>query len=439
MRVYFTNLGCKLNQAELEALARRMRADGHQIATSLEAADLHVVNSCTVTHIAARTSRKVARQGSRSASTPRTVLTGCYATESTTEAAALAGVDLVVPNNEKNRLLEHLYERFPEWRPTRSSERVLVPWVPIEFGNSRALVKIEDGCNMRCTFCVIPLTRGRQTSRDADGLVDEVRSLVRGGYRELVITGVQISSYRSGDLRLVDLVHRMLHETEIERLRLTSIAPWDFDPELLDLLGSGRVCRHVHLSLQSGCDRTLEAMRRPYTTAAFATLVDSLHRAVPDLAITTDVIVGFPGESERDFQASLDFVESMRFAKVHAFPYSPRAGTEAAGMSDRVHDATRRTRMARMLDIADRAQESFQERQLGKSVPVLWERKTNAGWAGTSDNYLKVTTTTAEPIGRTITPVHLTTLEDGTLRGRTVAPALERTGRSRPRQAAAAH
>jgi threonylcarbamoyladenosine tRNA methylthiotransferase MtaB len=420
MRVFFTNLGCKLNQAEMEDLARRMRADGHHIAPSLDEADLHIVNSCTVTHVAARTSRKTARQGQRMSAPPRTVVTGCYASGSAEEAAALVGVDMVVPNSEKDGLLERLYERFPQWRPASKTIRVPVPYVPIEFGNSRGLVKIEDGCDMRCTFCVIPLTRGAQRSRQPDRLIAEVAALVRGGYRELVITGVQISSYRWGRTRLVELVRRLLEETEIERLRLTSIAPWDFQPELLELLDSGRVCRHFHLSLQSGCDRTLKAMRRPYTADQFRGLVSGLHRAVPNLALTTDVIVGFPGESDRDFDDSLEFVESMRFAKVHAFPYSSRPGTAAAERRDPVDEVTRRRRMDRMLAVAEKARTRFQHHQLATTVPVLWERQDGDVWSGTSDNYLRVTTRSTAELGMRITPTRLLSVEDEALRGEPV-------------------
>ena len=417
MRVFLTNLGCKLNQAELEALARAMRADGHEIAPSLDDADLHVVNSCTVTHVAARTSRKTARQGLRAAAAPRTVLTGCYASGSPEEAARLAGVDLVVPNAEKDRLLDRLYEQFPEWRPARPAPRLPVPYVPLEFGNSRGLVKIEDGCNMRCAFCVIPLTRGSQQSRPADEVVAEVDTLVRSGLHELVITGVQISSYRWEDVRLVDLTARLLDETDVERLRLTSIAPWDFDLGLVDLLDTGRVCRHFHLSLQSGCDRTLEAMQRPYSTTAFADLMSTLRQRIPNLAITTDVIVGFPGENARDFEASCRFVEQMRFARVHAFPYSARPGTVAATMAQPVDVPTQRQRMSRMLEVAAVARTDFEALQLGTTVPVLWEQRRGNRWHGTSDNYLKVSTPTTNDLHLAITPTRLTARDESTLRG----------------------
>ena len=435
MRLHLTNLGCKLNQAEMEDLARRASADGHEIVASLEAADVHVVNSCTVTQAAARTSRKTARRAHRlrdgSDAGPRTVLTGCYVDGCPDEAARLAGVDLIVPNRDKDLLLESIYRRFPEWRP-RPAERIPVPYVPLAFGNSRALLKIEDGCNMGCTFCIIPATRGRQRSLPADGVVDEARRLGRAGFREVVGTGVQISAYRDGATRLAGLVRRLLDETEVERFRLTSIAPWDFDPRLLDLVETGRVCRHFHLSLQSGCDATLRRMRRPYDGRTYRELVDRIRRRLPGVAITTDVIVGFPGESEEEFRRSLDFVAATRFAKIHAFPYSPRPGTVAADLPDQVPPAVRRERMDRLLAAAAGAERDFVAAQVGRTLPVLWERKRGRTWQGTSDNYVKVSSASgargrkSPELGellRSLTPTLIEGLTDDSARGRPLVPA----------------
>jgi threonylcarbamoyladenosine tRNA methylthiotransferase MtaB len=260
MRVAFTNLGCKLNQAEVEVLARRFIAAGHQVVASAAGAHVHVVNTCSVTHRAARDSRKAARRAGRLGTGPRIVLTGCYVESDPAEAARLAGVDLVVPNVDKGRLVERVHAAFPELRPPRG--RSEIPSAPFDQGNARALVKIEDGCDMRCSFCIIPSTRGPQRSRPAAEVVREVSGLAAAEFPEVVLTGVQISAYRDGGRRLYDLVARILDATPVRRLRLTSIAPWQFDRRLLDLGASGRLCRHVHLSLHSGCDRTLRRMRR---------------------------------------------------------------------------------------------------------------------------------------------------------------------------------
>lgn len=392
VRVHFTNLGCKLNQAELEALARGFVADGHTISSSLADADLHVVNSCTVTHRAARDSRKIARRGRRANPRLKTVLTGCYVAAEPDTAAALAGVDLVVSNDRKDHLLEAVYEAFPDARPTAARNPVPVPYVPLAFGNARALIKIEDGCDMRCAFCIIPSTRGRQRSRSASEVVGNVTALSAGGFAEIVITGVQISSYRDGRTGLFELVHRLLAETDVPRLRLTSIAPWQFDRRLLDLFAGGRLCRHFHLSLQSGCDATLRRMRRPYDGAAFARLVEEIRAAVPGVALTTDVIVGFPGETEEEFADSLAFCQRLGFARLHAFPFSPRPGTAAATMPGQVPHPVQRQRMTALLEVAHRGRRRFERRQIGTRTEALWERRRDDRWLGTTDNYLCVAT-----------------------------------------------
>ncbi len=390
MRVFLSNLGCKLNQAELEGLARSFVAAGHDLAASLDEADLHVVNSCTVTHAAARDSRKLARRGARVHRRIRTVFTGCHAAVAPGESEALAGVDLVVPNAEKEQLVERVHAAFPEVVPDTGEGPVPVPYVPLAFGNSRALVKIEDGCNMRCAFCVIPLTRGPQRSRPARQVVREVAGLAAGGFAEIVVTGVQISSYRDGPTGLFGLVSRLLDETPVQRLRLTSIAPWEFDRRLFGLFGTGRLCRHFHLSLQSGCDATLRRMRRPYRAADFAELVDTIRAAVPGVALTTDVIVGFPGETEREFADSLAFCRRIGFARLHAFPFSPRPGTAAADMPDQVPPTVVRQRMSALLDVARDCRLDFERRQVGSRAEVLWEQRSNGSWLGTTDNYLRV-------------------------------------------------
>ena len=394
MRVYFSNLGCKLNQAEVDRLARGFVAAGHVLAPRLEQADLHVVNTCTVTHLAARDSRKIARRGHRQNAAMRTVLTGCYATDSPEEAASLAGVDLVVPNRDKEALLEKVHTAFPELVPGESC-RVPVPYVPLDFGHARALVKVEDGCNMRCSFCIIPSTRGRQRSRPVEEVVAEVEALAAGGYAEVVVTGVQISEYDDHGRRLYDLVSALLERTSIPRLRLTSIAPWKFDHRLLELWRDPRLARHVHMSLQSGCTATLRRMRRPYTAEQCAELAGELRAAIPGLALTTDVIVGFPGETEDEFRQSLEFVGEMAFARPHVFTYSPREGTHAATLPGEVPHVAKKARVAEMLAVAARSERAFWQSQVGQKATVVWEelRRNHTGderLTGLTDHYIRV-------------------------------------------------
>jgi threonylcarbamoyladenosine tRNA methylthiotransferase MtaB len=430
MRVHFTNLGCKLNQAEIERLGRDLEAAGHRVVASLAEADVHVVNSCTVTHVAARSSRKAAGVARRSGLPVRTVLTGCYATGSPEEAARLAGVDLVVPNAEKDCLVERLLTAFPEM------DLGLIPCSSPPAGPTRALVKVEDGCNMRCSFCIIPFTRGAQRSRPAQAVVTEVRDLVGRGHREIVLTGVQISAWRSGGARLVDLVRQILDETDVPRLRLTSIAPWDLDERLLDLWSgpSGhRLCRHLHLSLQSGATATLRRMRRPYTAEGYLALLARARAAVPGVAITTDIIVGFPGETAEEFGESLATVEAAGFAKIHVFPYSSRPGTVAESMPDHVPPAEKKGRMARMLAAADCAEREFQRAHLGTRQIVLWERPKDGMGQGLTDNYLRVVGEEGAGLWNRFSEVELTAVAAEGVVGRIVGSRAHVTPATRSR------
>ncbi len=393
MKVYLSTLGCKLNESELQAWTREFASDGFEIVASAAEADVCVLNTCTVTHVAARKSRQMARQLARTNPNARLVLTGCYASIAPEEAQRLPNVALVVPNAEKDRLVHKANSILPiadctisaisDQPETPKSQtpnpKLQIPILQSLSSNSRtrAFVKIQDGCNMSCTYCIIPLARGKERSRPLNEIVSEVKSLVDTGYKEIILTGVQISEYRiratSCQLVLRDLVAAILGETDVPRLRLTSIAPWDLDEQLLDLFGDPRLCRHLHLSLQSGSDTVLRRMRRPYTTGQFARSVEMAREKIPDVGITTDVIVGFPGESDVEFEQSLEFVERMQFSRVHVFPYSARAGTVAASLPLHVSDAVKELRMKRMQAIAAASAKMFAERFVGREMQVLWE------------------------------------------------------------------
>lgn len=400
MRVYFSNLGCKLNQAEVDRMARSFVAAGHQLAAELEQADLHVINSCTVTHLAGRDSRKTARRGLRAG--VRTVLTGCHATAAP-EAAAGLGVDLVLPNAQKDELLERVHAAFPELQPAPGTS--FSPYLPVEVGHQRALVKIEDGCNMGCAFCIIPSTRGRQQSRMPAEVLAEVEALSAAGFPEIVLTGVQISEYLGGGgsdgggMRLFDLVLYLLAKSGVHRLRLTSIAPWRFDPRLLELYAHPRICRHIHLSLQSGSTATLRRMRRPYSPEQFAALVARLREAVPGIAITTDIIVGFPGESMAEHEESLAFALSQQFAKTHVFTYSPRPGTLAAELPGEVAPAEAKRRVHQQLAVAAKSERAFAAQSVGQRLAVIWDEQRGPFSTGLADTSLRVFSRDKVPAG----------------------------------------
>jgi len=445
MKIYLDTLGCKLNESELEAWARRLGADGYEIVEDARDAEVCIVNTCAITHVAARKSRQLARQLARTNPQARIVLTGCYADTSPGEARALPNVALIVPNAHKDDLVQQISDfRFqisdcgvPVAEPVVSPTFHFQPPTsnlqsPISTLRTRAFVEIQDGCNMSCTYCIIPLARGKERSRAPVQVIAEIQSLVQAGYQEIVLTGVQISTYRNTPtpFSLRDLVIAILNETNVPRLRLTSIAPWEVDPALLEVWRDPRVCRHLHLSLQSGSDAILRAMRRPYTTAQFARAVDLVRAHIPDVGITTDVIVGFPGEGAAEFDASLRFVEQMQFSRVHVFPYSMRDGTPAATMPHQVAETVKQTRVAQVQAVGTASLHTFAARFVGRAMPVLWEtREKNAGqgmtaeknssvlWSGYTDNYIRVLASSDQDLTNRIVPAQIISVADEATRG----------------------
>lgn len=458
MKVYLSTLGCKLNESELEAWARKFGDGGYQIVDDAKDADLVVLNTCTVTHVAARKSRQMARQLARVNPKAKLVLTGCYVSVSPDEAQALPNVSLVVPNVDKDRLVDKISnfkfqisdsaEPSRDLQSTRDQESDLARFLdadvetqvagnaprstlqsPISKLRTRAFVKIQDGCNMSCAYCIIPIARGQETSRSLAEVVADVRSLVNAGYKEIILTGVQISAYRESrtnfKFALRDLVAAILAETDVPRLRLTSIAPWDLDESLLELFSDPRLCRHLHLSLQAGSDTVLRRMRRPYTTAQFARAVELARAKIPEVGITTDVIVGFPGESAPEFEQSLEFVDRMQFSRVHVFPYSARAGTVAAKLPLQVDEPTKSARLKQMQAVADSSQRAFANRFVGREMMVLWESRPQTDdqitsilghpssvWMGYTDNYIRVLAPSDDDWHNQITPVRLISVTD---------------------------
>jgi threonylcarbamoyladenosine tRNA methylthiotransferase MtaB len=424
MRVYLESTGCRLNQSEIETLGRQFERAGHQVVTAPELADVCVVNTCAVTQEATRTSRMILRRLNRLNPETKLIATGCYAHLSPEQVGALPGVKQVVDNLHKEHLVP-LVSGTPGPIDPFDQEPLEREFRPGALGRTRAFVKVQDGCNNRCTFCVTTIARGPGRSRSVDEVVAEVNYLVAAGYQEAVLTGVHLGSYgHDRDERdgLLQLVQALLERTAIARLRLSSLEPWDIPPGFFELWGDARLCRHLHLPLQSGCDTTLRRMARRTSQKAFATLVEQARTAIPDLALSTDVIVGFPGETDAEFETSYQFVRDMDFMKLHVFRYSPRPGTVAARMAEQVPAEVKHERSARMLALSEEGGRRFRQRFVGRVLPVLWEQVAGAserGYrnVGLTDNYLRVTLEVPEVLTNRIEAVRLVEVTGQGLKG----------------------
>jgi threonylcarbamoyladenosine tRNA methylthiotransferase MtaB len=394
--VYLTTLGCRLNEAELARWQRQLGASGIQVVGAPELAQLMVVNTCAVTAEAARKSRKLIGRLHRQNPTARLVVTGCFAELEPARAAELTGVDLVIGNSRKEELVELIAAELAT---------LAMPALAQEPGGShlyreartRAFVKVQDGCRNRCAFCIVTIARGDERSRSIDDVVAEVRDLCTQGHREVVLTGVHLGGYGS-DLGtdLSALVRAVLADTDVARLRLSSVEPWDLPADFGALWENPRLMPHLHLPLQSGSDSVLKRMARRCPVGAYRQLVDRLRERIPDLSLTTDLIVGFPGEGEAEHRDSLEFVASIGFAHSHIFCYSPRRGTTAARMANPVDEATKRQRSREAHAVAARTKTAHLYRFLGQVRPVLWEGPGEActdgliRYWGYTDNYLRV-------------------------------------------------
>jgi threonylcarbamoyladenosine tRNA methylthiotransferase MtaB len=419
-----------LNQAEIEAYARQFHAAGHTLVSSLEDADLALVNTCTVTAAADSDSRAKIRQAAR-AGVGELVVTGCWVTLNSQDASAIDGVNRIVLNREKDSLVPDVLDISPASFDLEPLERELIPGARFR---TRAFIKVQDGCDNRCTFCITTLARGTGRSRSIPQVLADIRGATREsgdheGYhtaaQEIVLTGVHLGSWGQ-DLdqpqHLRDLVLAILNDTDVPRLRLSSLEPWDLEDDFFNLWQNPRLCRHLHLPLQSGSAATLKRMARKTTPRAFVELVTAARAVIPDVAVTTDIIAGFPGESEEQFAESLAFVRRMAFAGGHVFTYSPRPGTTAADMPGQVPIAIRKERNARMRGVFEEAACLYREKFLGKETQVLWESATALGpdgWKlnGLTDNYLRVYACAPERLWNQITTVRLVEVEDGKILG----------------------
>ena len=426
MRIYLDTVGCRLNQAEIENMASHFRAAGHAIVAGPEEADLAVVNTCAVTGEAAADSRTRLRHAAR-AGAHQIIPTGCWATLEPQKAASLPNVRAVVPNERKDALVSEFLGMATGRGEAPSMDLEPIERIPLPGlrHRTRAFIKVQDGCDNRCTFCVTTIARGAGRSRPFNQVLADIRAAETGGAKEIVLTGVHLGSWGQDlpeQLRLSDLVKSVLRASDVPRLRLSSLEAWDLDAGFFSLWEDARLMPHLHLPLQSGCASTLKRMARKTTPESFRALVSAARRAIPHVAITTDIIAGFPGETEEEFQESLAFVREMEFSGGHVFTFSPRPGTGAARMKEQLHPTVRKERNHVLHEVLAEASQVYMRQFLGANLEVLWESASELGqWGwqmeGLSPNYLRINASASSPRWNEIDAVELTATVGGSLRG----------------------
>lgn len=472
-----TTLGCKVNQADSEAIGDSMSAAGFVQRDFSEAADVYIVNTCTVTHLGDRSSRQLIAQAQRRHPNALLVVTGCYAELNPKAVAALPGVDLVVGNSSKDSLVETIEQQLKTHASSdaplegATSTRHLptgrtLPMLPLDtqhigsdgslaflpaeaepqpdnpaslsvdstpiseqanarlFSRTRVQMKVQDGCDNRCTYCIVPYVRGKSRSRSIASVIEQVQRKVRAGYQEIVLTGIHLGDFHPADdgkQDLGDLIAALLQQTEMPRIRVSSLEPEDFRLEWLEHWTNPRMCRHFHLPMQSGSDAILRRMARRYTTERYHTIITTAKRLIPGVAISTDIITGFPGETDEDFELTYQLANELQFAKTHVFRFSARQGTAAARMRGQIKDEVKKARSHRLLTLHDEHSRLFRQQFIGETVQVLLEQYKHDCWEGLTDNYLRVEIqdlpNTTRDWQHTLVKARLTHLVDDGVRG----------------------
>ncbi len=419
MKIFLDTIGCRLNQAEIERMAWQFRAAGHRLVAEAEDADIAVVNTCAVTAQAAVDSRKLLRRAKR-AGVDTVVATGCWATIAPEEAAELS--QRVVLNAAKENLVSDFLNIPAESFADEPFKRVPLPGLR---SRTRAFIKVQDGCDNQCSFCITTVARGAGRSRPLKDILVDIKAALAGGAQEVVLTGVHLGSWREQKGRysqLSVLIRAILNETSVPRLRLSSLEPWELETELFALWRNPRLMRHLHLPLQAGSDSVLRRMRRNTSRDKFRALVLAARDVMPDAAITTDLIAGFPGETEAEFAETLAYVQEIGFADGHIFTYSPRAGTPAAQMPGQLEKSVRKARNARLRAVFTAMSAAYRQQFLGKTTAVLWESSQSTGDAGflmqgLTGNYLRVRAMASQPRRNQIDQVRLLQAADDLLTG----------------------
>ena len=421
MKVSMLTLGCKVNQYESQVMLEQLCREGFSACAKGENPDIVVINSCTVTATSDQKVRQSVRHARRENPDSVIVLTGCMPQAFPEESAALLEADIVLGNANRSALGEDIlqflrtHDRVIDIAPHENGETFEKMQVHTFFERTRAFLKIEDGCNRFCSYCIIPYARGRVRSKSMEDLQAELQQIGENGYREVVLTGINLSAYgQELGLTLCDAVEAACRVPGICRVRLGSLEPEQLSPAVIARLArQEKLCPQFHLSLQSGCDETLRRMNRHYDTAEYRRIVEDLRRAFPNCAITTDIMVGFAGETGEEFEKSLRFAEETAFAKVHVFMYSRRPGTRADTFPDQVKNADKEARSRRMIAVTRKTQRAFLESQVGLVQPVLFEQTTRDGrWEGYTPNYTPVRVESSDSLAGQIRPVRLSAREE---------------------------
>jgi len=431
MKVGLFTVGCKLNQYETQAIAEQLEECGFERVDFSQPAEIYVINTCTVTKESDYSSRQAIYRAKRRSPQAQIIVTGCYAQVEKEFLEKLPGVSLVVKQDQKGELANLVASLFGDdsIKPKQKEKEELFGFRVCKHAkHTRALVKIQDGCDKRCSYCVVPLARGKEKNREVDSILAEINCLVKNGYKEVVLTGVHIGRYKKDGLSLVYLTERILNDTKVQRLRFTSIDPKEFSDELIDLISksnrpdaSPRIARHLHIPLQSGDDHILSLMKRDYTTDEYRKLLVKIKSAIPEAMIGADVIVGFPGETDRQFENTYQFILSSPLSYLHIFSYSDRKGTISSQLPDKVSPEIIHKRSEILHDLGRKKWENYLEGFIGKTLEVLIEqkrdRKTNK-LTGLSDNYIRVLLDGADSLKNRIIPVSILKREENFLVGR---------------------
>ena len=425
--VAFCTLGCKVNQYETNGMMQKFINCGYHIVKFDEFADIYVINTCTVTNMADKKSRQMLRRVKEINQNAVVVAVGCYAQVAKDNLEKIDDVDIILGNNEKAEIVKYVEDYIKLNKKLYSMTDLMQQKEYTDFGSvtytekTRAVIKVQDGCDRFCSYCIIPYARGRVRSRDPKNVIEEITKIAQNGIKEVVITGIHVASYGKDfkeDYKLIDLLEDINKIEGIKRIRLGSLEPTIITDDFVKRLKKlEKICDHFHLSLQSGCDETLKRMNRRYTTEEFRIVCDLLRKAYPNVCLTTDIIVGFPGETEEEFNKTYEFLKEIKFYKMHVFKYSPRKGTKAENMENQVDGNIKELRSQKLIDLSNFNEKMYNNTYIGKELEVLFEEKEDGFYKGHTKNYLVVQVKSDKELENTIKDVNIVEANSEFLKG----------------------